>query len=161
MPNKLPPWLELDDPQLSAPELMAEIDRRVAQREAEHGRFQPHFPTFGHVSPMPDPTDAQFAPNLYHHLHTLNHLDAPPTLPELAASPATRIPILGRLWGLLRGHLHNLVLFYVNRNAAYNTQVNSHLINTLNELTRLTQEQQQEIDLLRAKIAALRGDDVP
>lgn len=153
------PWLELDDSHLSSAQLMAEIEERVARREAAYGRFQPHYPTFGHVSPMPAPPNAQFAPNLYHHLHALNHLDAPPTLPELAASPATRVPILGRLWGLLRRHGHNLVLFYVNRNAAYNSQVNAHLVNTLNELTRLTQEQQQEMDRLRAEITTLRGQD--
>ena len=152
------PWLELNDPETNTQDLMAEIETRVAQREAQYGRFQPHYPTFGHVTPMPTPPDQQFAPNLYHHLRALNEMEAPPTQPELVASPSTRVPILGRLWGLLRGQMHNLVLFYVNRNTAYNAQVNAHLINTLNDLTQLAQEQQQEIARLRADIAALREE---
>ncbi|MCA9936313.1 MAG: hypothetical protein H6662_04160 [Ardenticatenaceae bacterium] len=142
------PWLELNDPEINANDLMAEIDVRVAA----HGRFQPHYPTFGHISPMPQPPNEHFAPNLYHHLRALNELEATDSTPELAASPATQLPLLGKLWGMVRAQAHNLVLFYVNRSAADNAQTRAHMVNTLNELTRLVQEQQQEIAALRARL---------
>ncbi|MCA9970313.1 MAG: hypothetical protein KC425_08860, partial [Anaerolineales bacterium] len=103
--------------------------------------------------------DDQFAPNLYHHLHALNDLPPFDAAPQLVASPATRLPLLGRLWQLVRAQAHRLVLFYVNRHAAYNSQAALHLVNTLNELTRLAQTQQQEIAALRAEIARLAPKD--
>jgi len=151
------PWLELNDPEINADDLMARIDVRLAQREVTDGRFQPHYPTFGHVSSLPQPIDDHFAPNLYHHLRALNDLKPPDTMPELAASPATRLPLLGKLWSLVRAQAHNLVLFYVNRSAADDAQTRAHVVNALNERARLVQEQQQEIAALRARFEQ-KGD---
>jgi hypothetical protein len=157
MPNAPHPWLELDDGHLSAAELQTELDTRVANREIYH-RPTPHFPTFGYVAPMPQPVSGEnFAPNLFHHLREYNNLPHPPVIPDLAPSPATRLPLVGPLWRRFRGQVHNLVLFYVNRYVAYGQQRNSHLLNILNELTRLTGEQQREIERLRATIAKLES----
>ena len=78
------------------------------------------------------------------------------TEPILVASPSTRIPILGPLWGTIRRAAHDLVLFYVNRNIAHNTTFHNHLINILNEQTRLLQQQQAEIERLQQKIEELQ-----
>lgn len=148
-------WLELDDSELDAAALQADITARAAQRRSRLGPVELPLATFGHVTPMPAPPDDQFAPNLYYHLQKLNELPPPDTMPELAASPATRLPLLGRLWRLVRAQAHNLTLFYVNRKAAYDSQVTLHLINTINELTQLMQTQQQEIEALRAELERL------
>jgi hypothetical protein len=77
--------------------------------------------------------------------------------PVLAPSPATQMPILGRLWELIRGEMHNLVLFYVNRAVADQNQLNVNLVSALNELTRVVQAQRAEIESLRAEIRRLKG----
>ncbi len=59
---------------------------------------------------------------------------------------------------MIRGQTHGLVLFYVNRLASHNTQLNTHLVSTLNELTRETAAQQEEIENLRAEIRALKEE---
>ncbi len=90
-------WLEIHDPEISSVELVDEIDRRVKQRREKLGPVRLVFPTFGTVSPFPEPpTDRTYNPNLYHHLRRANEMAPPLTTPVLAASPATQIPILGR-----------------------------------------------------------------
>lgn len=149
-------WLEIHDEAVTAVSLISQIEERVRQRRQEHGRVNIQFPTFGYLSPMPEPLQSQNAPNLYHHLRQLNQMDAPPVTAVLVPSPATRVPILGRLWQMVRGQIHNLILFYVNRTNSHNSQVNSHITSTLNELTRLLQEQQQQIEQLQAELDALK-----
>ena len=157
MPNNPPQWLELDDSDTTAAALQAELDARVIAR-ASYQQPAPHFPSFGYISPMPQPRDGRFAPNLFHHLRQLNDAPQPPTAANLAASPATRLPIVGTLWRQIRGQVHNLVLFYVNRFAEFDQQRHSHLLNIVNELTGLAQAQQAEIERLQARIAALEEE---
>jgi ABC-type polysaccharide/polyol phosphate export permease len=78
------------------------------------------------------------------------------TEPILASSPATRIPVLGRLWQLIRGGAHTLVLFYVNRAVSHQTMTNNYLVSVLNRLTVVVEEQQRTIAKLQAEVAALR-----
>lgn len=151
-------WLEIHDSEVTAEALMAEVERRVAQRRAELGVVQPVFPTFGFVSEYPEPPQdgRAYNPNLYHHLRQANQTAPPETAPVLAASPATRVPLLGRLWGLVRAQFHELILFYVNRPVRHGVQLNNHLISVLNELTRQVAAQQEEIESLRAELRALK-----
>ncbi len=72
--------------------------------------------------------------------------------PLLAPSPATRAPVVGGLWRKIRAEMHNLVLFYVNKSVREQSRTNANLVSTLNELTRVIQDQQAEIDALRAEI---------
>ena len=147
-------WLILQDAELSGADLAARVETQLARRQAELGRVSPQFPTFGFVADMPQPpNDRQFSPNLYHHLRQANDTPSPETDPVLASSPITRLPVLGRLWGLIRQEAHNLVLFYVNRLAARQEKSQSHVVNVLNELTRQVQAQQEEIEQLREQLA--------
>ena len=57
------------------------------------------------------------------------------TDPLLVDSPSTQIPVIGRLWSSIRGAAHNLVLFYVNRSIAHQTNINSYMVSVLNRLT--------------------------
>ena len=146
-------WLEIHDSEISSAELTAEIARRVEQRRETLGPVHLAFPTFGTVSPFPEPpTDRLYNPNLYHHLRQANDMKPPDTAPILADSPATQVPILGRFWRMIRGQFHELILFYVNRYVAHETQMDNHLLSSLNELTRIVQVQQDEIQSLRESL---------
>lgn len=153
-------WLEIHDEELSSAELVAEIEQRVAARRATLGAVELVFPTFGFVSEYPQPPKdgRAYNANLYHHLKQANQLPPPTTEPLLASSPATRVPVLGRLWQLVRAQFHGLILFYVNRTVSEQSKLNNHLISVVNELTRVNQAQQAEIDSLRDELRRLREE---
>jgi hypothetical protein len=152
------PFLEINDPEISAEQLTAAIQQRVQQRRAQLGTVERPFPAFGTAVPCPQqPDNLDHPPALYHHLRQANDLyGRPETAPILAASPATRVPLLGRLWALIREQAHGLVLFYVNRAIAHQTTINRHTISALNQLTLLSQEQQRTIADLQQEIERLR-----
>lgn len=146
------PWIEIHDEVITSEELVEEVERRVARRRLELGPVNLVFPTFGHVSTFPEPAGNVTNPNLYYYLKQANRTPSPAVEPILVASPATRTPVLGRLWGRIRGEMHNLVLFYVNRSIRDQSQINVNLVSALNELTRTVQAQQDEIEQLRAEV---------
>jgi hypothetical protein len=96
--------------------------------------------------------------SLYWHLRALNTHTVPETTAVLANSPATQIPVLGRLWQTIRREAHNLVLFYVNRSLRYTTNEQQEVTHVLNELTRLSQAQQMEIEQLKTELQSLQED---
>lgn len=156
-PNAEPLWLEIHDEIVTSEALVQEIEARVARRRAELGPVKLIFPTFGHISTFPDPRpDDRLNPHLYYYLKRINETSPPAVEPVLAPSPATRMPVVGRLWRQIRGEVHNLVLFYVNRSVQDQNRLNVDLISALNELTRVVQAQQAEIDSLRAELSRLR-----
>jgi hypothetical protein len=149
--------IEIYDPEVDPAQIIERIRERVRKRREELGYEQRTFPTFGVTSYPGEPDDIPYDYDLYYHLRLANEAYIQvETDAVLAPSPATRIPIVGRLWQLVRGEVHNLVLFYVNRVIAHQTDVNRHLIGVLNCLTRLSQEQQRTIASLEAEIEALR-----
>lgn len=153
------PWLIIHDEEITSEALVAEVERRVAERRARLGPIDLIFPTFGHVSTFPEPTaGGRINPQLYYYLKQANQSPAMAVEPVLAPSPATQLPVVGRLWGRIRGQVHSLVLFYVNRAVRDQSRLNVELISVLNELTRVVQDQQTEIDALRAE-ARRAGDD--
>jgi len=146
-------WLKITDTEMTSAELEAEVEQQVRQRREELGQIRPKFPTFGIVSPAPEVKLNN--PALEYHLRQLNQMDPAPTTPLLAVSPATRIPLLGNLWQFIRRQFHEAILFYVNRAVSYETKVDNHMISTLNELTRIVQTQQDEIERLQEELRAL------
>lgn len=153
------PWITIHDEAVTSEELVMEVEQRVARRRAELGEVKLVFPTFGHISTFPEPAEAdnEANPHLYYYLKQANKIPSTAVGPVLAPSPATQMPILGRLWGLIRGEMHNLILFYVNRSVADQNQLNVNLVSALNELTRVVQAQRAEIENLRAEIRRLKG----
>ncbi|MCA9874950.1 MAG: hypothetical protein KC441_14875 [Anaerolineales bacterium] len=147
------PWIEIHDEEVTASALQEAIETRLQARPSQWSSEHLTFPTFGYAAPLPEPPPGvhQFT-TLHHHLRQLNQMPPPDTTPLLVESPALRVPILGRLWRQIRGQAHQLVLFYVNRLAARETAVTNHTVSALNELTRLAQQQQAEIDQLRAEL---------
>lgn len=155
------PWLVIHDEEITSEILVRELEQRVAERRATLGPVDLIFPTFGHVSTFPEPAaGSRINPQLYYYLKQANHSPAAAVEPILAPSPATQLPVIGRLWGRIRGQVHSLVLFYVNRAVRDQSRLNVELISVLNELTRVVQDQQAEIDALRAE-ARRAADDGP
>lgn len=147
------PWIVIHDEQITSEELVREVERRVEQRRAERGAVSLVFPTFGYVSSYPDvPLERRVSPHLFYYLEQANKMPPPTVEPALAPSPATRAPVVGGMWQRIRGEMHNLVLFYVNKSVREQNRVNANLVSTLNELTRVIQDQQAEIDALRAEL---------
>lgn len=157
-PIEPPGWITIEDEELTAAALETAVAQRLAERRAALGWPSPvDFPTFGYLSPMPEkPPQGAVSQSLYHHLRQLNEMEAPETASVLLPSPATRVPILGRLWAVVREQAHQLILFYVNRTLAHETAVNTHTLNALNELTRLAQSQQEEINRLQKELEQLQ-----
>ena len=147
-------WLELTDDQVTA----AQLADRVAARLAAHPPAElPSFPDYQLQTSPPDfPSDVPYRFGQYYHLQRANALyTQAETRPQLAPSPATRVPLLGRLWGFIRAEAHRLVLFYVNRQVSHQAQVNRHLVQTLNELTRQVEDQQRTILRLQEELARI------
>jgi hypothetical protein len=154
-----PDWIIIEDEEVTADGLAAVVAQRLAERRAQLG--QPpslNLPAFGYLSPLPETPQQPVSATLYHHLRHLNELGAPETTPVLVPSPATRVPILGRFWRTIRAQMHQLILFYVNRALAHETAVTNHTRSTLNELTRLAQAQQEEINRLQQEIERLQEE---
>ena len=152
-------WIEIHDSEISSAELVREVAARAKRRRAEAGPVEIAFPAFGAAVPVPDAgATKDDVTRLHYFLRQLDQLPPPETQPELVASPVTRLPVLGRLWQLVRREAHNLVLFYVNRIAAHNTAANRHVANALNELTVLVQAQQAEIERLQEEVAQLKDE---
>ncbi len=149
--------IEIHDPEIDPGQIMDQIRERIRRRREELGYERRTFPTFGATAYPGEPADMPYDPDLYHHLRLVNETFAPiDTRPVLASSPSTRVPILGRLWQRIRGEAHNLVLFYVNRAVAHQTDVNRHLISVINRLTALSQEQQRAMAALRKEVESLK-----
>jgi hypothetical protein len=149
--------IEIQDPEIDASSILAQIRERIQARRAELGYDQRTFPTFGTAVYPGEPEDLPFDADLHHHLRLVNGSFARiETGADLAPSQATRLPVIGRLWKLVRGQLHSLVLFYVNRAVAHQTSVNRHLVSVLNRMEALNQEQQRTIIKLQKELAQLR-----
>jgi len=156
-------FVTLQDEQVSPAALVAEIRQRLAQRYPEGDAEAVSFPAYELADAPPDfPPDIPYSFSLYYHLQRAYELyPAADTAPLLAPSPATRVPLLGRLWVQVRREAHNLILFYVNRHLAHETAVNRHLIAAMSELTRQLEAQQRRVADLEAHIAHLEQESKP
>ncbi|HET6443781.1 MAG TPA: hypothetical protein VFI27_04295 [candidate division Zixibacteria bacterium] len=150
--------LEIRGEDIDQQEVMATVADRVTKRRSDIGFSQVRFPSYDGV-PFPGlPVNTRYDPDLYHHLRLANtsYFEVQ-TEPELEPSPATRIPLIGQFWGLIRLQAHNLVLFYVNRAVRHEVDVNRHMISVLNSLAIANQGQQEEIEALKSEVKVLRS----
>ncbi len=153
-------FVQLADTELSSEALMARIRAQLALRKAAQGADLRPLPQFG-VAGMPEePTSADHDHNLYHHLRLANErFSELPSEALLAPSPATRMPVIGRWWAMMRRHAHDLVLYYVNRGLQHQLGVNRNIISVLNLLVRQNEAQRAEIDALRRQLSQNRQDN--
>lgn len=149
--------IEIRDPEIDDQQIMAEIRARMERRRAELGYEPQNFISFGGARYPGKPDDIPYDADFYHHLELANELyQQVETESNLQPSPATRVPLLGRLWGLIRSQAHYLVLYYVNRSLAHQMNVNRELVSTLNRLALMNQEKEREIYKLRTELDVLR-----
>jgi len=95
--------------------------------------------------------DGRLDPSLYEALYQLMMTYDQITVPEsITASP---VPVLGRLWTIVRRQFHSLVRFYVNQVAARQVAFNRHLVTLVGEIVK-------ELDSLptTAQLAELRHE---
>ena len=145
--------VEIRDPEVDVDAIMAELRHRLDARRAELGDEEPTYPPFG-LAPLPDPpAGLPHDAALYQELRILNAtFNNAETAPNLAQSPATQVPVAGKVWGVLRRQVHELILFYVNRQLAHQVTVNRSLVSVLNRLTAELAEQRRDLEALRAEI---------
>jgi hypothetical protein len=151
--------IEIHDPEIDVDEIMQEIRERIQRRRQELGYPRQTFPTFGAAAYPGEPEGQDYDEDLYYHLRKANESYMQLAVdPVLSPSPATRIPILGRLWKQIRQEAHNLVLFYLGKLASRQVSVNRHLVSTLNRMAVELREQQDQIQDLRREIEGLHKD---
>ncbi len=151
--------IEIHDPEIDQEAIMAEIRRRIQERRQELGYETKQFAAYGgsHFPGRPD--DVPYDPEFYDHLELANNLYLQaPTEVDLQSSPATRIPILGSMWSMIREQVHGLVLYYVNRSVNHQTGVNREVISVMNKITAINLEQQRRIISMQAEIDKLRAE---
>ena len=142
--------LEFNDDELSAESLEAEIEKsldpQLAEKINQTVNAIPRFvPSEGASAPINSA--------IKHHLAGAKRaLESAETAANLASSPATSVPVLGRLWGRIRGQMHELILFYVNRAGATHGRVDGQLIQAVETLSAIVEQQQQEIESLKQQV---------
>jgi hypothetical protein len=135
-------WILLNDSVWTQKKITATVESLAAKREAELGKLSISIPPFNYQNRAPQPPqDPPFDSDLYRHLNKLN------TAPPLEVTPVSGEKSLIQtswkrgIWGRLHRQINDLVLFYINRAARQQSQINEELISTLNELTHvLTRE---------------------
>ena len=136
--------------------LLTQVRAALAQRAAAGTNdAPPHFLIFAGMTAY----DLPAAVALPAALQTISaHLEQALTLmqqqdvaPMLAPSAATRLPGLGWLWQRVRHQAHQLVLFYVNRQAAQSVQINQQLLAALTDLLQVVAAQQEALARLQAE----------
>lgn len=150
--------IEVGDPEIDAAEIMRRI-REGIERKRQQGLLpERHFPRFGLAKAPAEPT-GEHDVELYYHLQRANDTcsEVGVTL-TLAPSPATTIPVLGKLWSLIRRQMHELVLFYIAALARAQVRVNGHLVSALNRVVAQSQQQAEEIASLRREVERLRQE---
>jgi hypothetical protein len=116
--------------------------------------------TFGAATYPNKPDDISYDMALYRHLDLANieHSQTGTTL-DIRDSAISRVPIIGRLWRELQIWHQGPALFYANRVAERQAQINGQLVKILNTLLSANQEQQREINCLREELKHLRQED--
>lgn len=138
--------------------LLTQVRAALAQRAAAStDDTPPRFQTFAGMTANDLPAVAAALPpaalqTISTHLHqALTLMQQQDVAPALAPSAATRLPVLGWLWQRVRHHAHQLILFYVNRQAAQSVQINQQLLAALTDLLQVVAAQQEALARLQAE----------
>lgn len=137
--------IEIRDPAIDT---LAILQRLYANREKQHLHLESELPNFD-LPPLPEVSDV----TLHYHLHQVNALFASGWVDlMLAPSPVAHIPVLGKVWGLVREQFHRLILYYVEMAVSKQIGFNLHLVGVVNRLAVM----KTEIAELREEISVLR-----
>ena len=124
---------------------MARLQDRMRER---YGKHLPELPDF-ELPALPRVQDA----TLRYHLEQA-HATHDQVWVQLSVFPstATQLPILGRLWRLIREQAHRLILYYLEMAISKQIGFNRHVVGIANRLAAAQEETAQ----LRQEIAELR-----
>lgn len=139
--------------------IMATIRRTIQSRWAKDLHQATYFPEFEEFTCPEEPANDEHNPLLYFLLRELNQTYAPrfQVEPELAPLRLNKLPIVGSLWNSVRGHLHRLSIFYVNKIAGKMTGYNRYVITILNLITSQDQKRETEVAELKQRLAKLEA----
>jgi hypothetical protein len=143
---------ELVAPDLDTEAIMQQIRARIRARRAQAKARGLDFEAYADGL-YPVPQDAILSRDLYEAVRHAG-LGYDKVNVEMALTE-TRLPILGWLAHRLRAALHDLVLFYVNRQAARQIRFNEQ---TARALAALVHDLEAELHDLRARIAQLEAE---
>ncbi len=143
---------EIEAPDLDAEALMQEIRARIRARRAEAKARGLDWEAYADGL-YPLPADAVLSRDLYEAVRRAA-LGYDKVNVEMALTE-TRLPIVGGLAQRLRAALHELVLFYVNRQAARQIRFNEQ---SARALALLVRDLEAEVRDLRARLAELEAE---
>lgn len=143
---------EIEAADLDVEAVMQEIRARIRARRAEAQARGFDFEAYADGL-YPLPPDALLSRDLYEAVRyvglSYDKVNVDQVLTE------TRLPLIGGLVHRVRAALHELVLFYVNRQAARQIYFNKQVARALNALVR---DLEAEVRDLRGRIAALEAE---
>ena len=143
--------IEIRDPNIDTGAIMTRLEANLHARQAA-GTIPPELPEFDlSAIPMPNVQNA----TLRYHLERAN-VTYNQGWVKLSLSPsvATQIPILAKLWGLIRQQMHRLILYYVDMAISKQIGFNEHIVGVVNQLAAA----QKEIVCLRQKVSDLQAE---
>jgi hypothetical protein len=145
------PELDIEAGDIDAEAIMQEIRARLRARRAEAKGQGLDFEAYADGL-YPLPPDAPLSREVYEAVRRLG-VGYGKVSVEMALTQ-TRLPVIGGLVQRLRAALHALVLFYVNRLAARQIQVNEQVARAL---AALVHDVETEVRDLRARVAELEA----
>jgi hypothetical protein len=145
------PELDIEAGDIDAEAIMQAIRARLRARRAEAKAQGLDFEAYADGL-YPLPPDAPLSREVYEAVRRLG-VGYDKVSVELALTQ-TQLPLIGGLVQRLRAALHGLVLFYVNRLAARQIQVNEQVARAL---AALVHDMETEIRDLRARVAELEA----
>jgi hypothetical protein len=139
------PPIEIRDPSINTDAIVSRLQDRMRER---YGKRPPELPDF-ELPALPRVQDA----TLRYHLERA-HATHDQVWVQMAVfpSPATQLPILGRLWRLVREQAHRLILYYLEMAISKQIGFNRHVVGITSRLAAAQEETAQ----LREEIADLR-----
>lgn len=122
-----------EEPEINIEEIMSAIRQKIVSERAS----TPHSPSIS-LRSTGKRLPAQYYEHLYQAGISYNQIDV-----DLLVTP-NRIPFIGPLLQWVRTKLHEVILFYVNRLAANQIQVNTQLLQALNVLGEQLEKEARE-----------------
>ena len=139
--------IEVRDPAVDTDAVMVRLQTKMRERYVM-GKHMSELPDF-ELPAVPEVQDATLRYHLERANATYDHVWVDLSL---APSIATQLPIVGKLWRLIREQAHRLILYYVDMAVSKQVGFNEHVVGAVNRLAAA----QQEIAMLRQEVAELR-----
>ena len=152
VPDDQTDWFEIEASDLNIEEVMQEIRARLRARREQAKVRGLDFEAYADGL-YPLPPDAVLSRDLYEAARYVG-LGYDKVHVEMALTE-TRLPLVGGLVQRVRSALHELVLFYVNRQASRQIHTNEQ---TARALVALVRDLEKEVRDLRARVASLEAE---